>query len=50
MEGQKLAAGTQEKTITKLAFNPVSGINKKGQVAFTASFSDRTSAVIIATL
>jgi hypothetical protein len=48
IEGQPLTIGSTDKTVTKIAFNPVSGINRKGLVAFTASFSDRTSAVIIA--
>jgi hypothetical protein len=50
LEGQTMTVGGKEKRITRLAFNPVSGLNAKGQVAFTASFTDRTSAVIVATL
>jgi hypothetical protein len=46
--GQTLTVDSTEKTINSIAFNPVSGINRTGQIAFTASFSDRTSAVIIA--
>ena len=41
--------GAKEKTVTRLTFNPNSGLNRFGQVAFTANFTDRTSAVIIAT-
>jgi hypothetical protein len=48
IQGQTLKVGKTEKTVNKLAFNPVSGINRTGKVAFTASFTDRTSAVIIA--
>jgi len=50
IEGQSLTVGKTQKTVNKIAFNPVSGINRKGQVAFTLSFADRTSAVIVATL
>jgi hypothetical protein len=50
IEGQTLKVGSVEKTIKKITFNPVSGINRSGQIAFTASFTDRTSAVIIAKL
>ncbi|MDD5199060.1 MAG: hypothetical protein PHC88_04595 [Terrimicrobiaceae bacterium] len=48
IEGQTLTVGSKKKTVTKIAFSPVSGLNKKGQIAFTASFTDRTSAVFIA--
>jgi|GEM_PF-1378216 len=50
IEGQTLTIGKTQKTLNKIAFNPVSGINRSGKVAFTASFTDRTSAVIVATL
>lgn len=50
IEGGTMQIGTTTKTITKLSFNPVSGVNRSGKVAFTASFSDRTSAVIVASL
>lgn len=48
LEGGNLPVGKKTKQITRLTFNPISGINKKGEVAFTASFTDRTSAVFIA--
>ncbi len=50
VEGQEILVGKDLKKITKIAFNPVSGLNKRGQVAFTASFTDRTSAVFVAQL
>jgi len=50
VEGQNLKVGSVQKTIRKLTFNPVAGINRQGQVAFSASFTDRTSAVIVAKL
>jgi len=50
IEGQTLTIGKTQKTLNKIDFNPVSGINRSGKVAFTASFTDRTSAVIVATL
>lgn len=50
VEGQTIRVGSVSKKITKIAFSPISGLNSKGQVAFTASFTDRTSAVIVAQL
>jgi hypothetical protein len=47
--GQSIKIGTKSKQIEALSFNPMAGINSKGQVSFTASFKDRTSAVIVAT-
>jgi hypothetical protein len=47
--GQSLQVGKVQKRVTHIEFNPVSGISSKGQLAFTASFSDRTSGVFIAT-
>jgi len=46
--GQNMTIKSAAKTITDLNFNPLAGMNRSGQVAFTASFSDRTSAVIVA--
>lgn len=40
--------GVQKKVIDVL-FNPRGGLNSKGQVAFEASFDDRSSAIIVAT-
>ena len=48
LEGQDFDIGSVEKRITRLTFNPLNGLNRSGQVAFTASFNDRTSAVIVA--
>jgi hypothetical protein len=48
LEGQSLTVKGVAKKITSIAFSPISGLNKNGQVAFTASFTDRTSAVVIA--
>lgn len=50
VEGQDLDVDGDTKRITRIAFNPVSGFNIKGEVAFTASFSDRTSAVFVASV
>lgn len=49
LEGGNLTVKKSQKRITKIAFNSISGLNRKGQTAFTVSFSDRTSAVVIAT-
>lgn len=50
VEGQDLLVDGETKRITRIAFNPVAGFNNKGEVAFTASFSDRTSAVFVASV
>ncbi len=49
VSGQNMQIGNKTKKVTRIAFNPVAAINKKGQVAFTASFTDKTSAVIVGT-
>lgn len=46
--GQTITIRKKVKTITGLMVNPIGCINRNGDVVFTASFSDRTSAVIIA--
>lgn len=46
--GQNMTIKSASKTISDINFNPLAGINRAGQVAFTASFPDRTSAVIVA--
>jgi hypothetical protein len=46
--GQNMTIKSATKTITDINFNPLAGMNRSGQVAFTASFTDRTSAVIVA--
>ncbi len=48
--GQEIDVRGEMKRITRIAFNPMAGINNRGEVAFTASFSDRTSAVVIASV
>ncbi|MGC1481630.1 MAG: choice-of-anchor tandem repeat NxxGxxAF-containing protein [Chthoniobacterales bacterium] len=50
VEGQDLFVDGKVKRITRIAFNPVAGFNNKSEVAFTASFSDRTSAVVVASV
>lgn len=49
-KGEKIKVGKDTKTVRKIAFNPISGINRKGQIAFTATFTDKSSAVVIAEL
>lgn len=48
LEQETILVDGTSKRITRLAFNPISGLNNRGQIAVTASFSDRTSAVIVA--
>ncbi len=48
LEGQTIPIGNSRKILNRITFSPVSAINRRGQVAFTASFTDRTSAVIVA--
>jgi len=48
LEGNTIPVGEEVKRISSITFNPITGFNRKGQVAFTASFTDRTSAVIVA--
>ncbi len=47
-EGQFLAIDGKQKRVNRFDFNPVSGVNNRGQVAVTANLNDRTSSVIIA--
>ena len=49
-EGQTIKVGGVEKKVINIAYNPIYGLNRKGEVAFTASFNDRTSAVIVASV
>jgi hypothetical protein len=49
VQGQEIQVGKTLKKVSNVAFSPIAGLNSKGQVAFTASFTDRTSAVIVAT-
>lgn len=46
--GQSIQVGKKLKQVTNIAFSPISGLNRSGQIAFTASFNDRTSSVIVA--
>ncbi len=48
LTGQSIDSGAGIKTINKITVNPICCINRSGTVTFTASFSDRTSAVIVA--
>lgn len=47
--GQTILVRKKQKTVSRLACNPVAAMNsRKGQIAFTATFTDRTSAVLVA--
>ena len=48
LTGDTLNVRGKEKRITRIACSPVGGFNRKSEIAFTASFNDKTSAVIVA--
>lgn len=50
LQGQPIKVGNQARQVRKFAFNPVSGINPRGQIALTITFTDKTSAVVVAEL